>query len=307
MKGVDGLQYREAMEELAHCLPRNVGRVLIQQPEGSVREIRIRAGQKTAVHTSEGVRKCMGEPAPHQVQQIAEALCEHALYARAEEQRSGFVTLRGGHRMGLCGRVLLQGQSVRALREISSLCIRVAGQWRGAADRLMPHLTDANGRVNSLLIIGLPGTGKTTMLRDACRRLSEMGCRVGVVDERSEIAAMSGGEAQMDVGPNTDVLDGCCKEAGLRWMLRAMCPDVLVTDELGGACDAQAVMEAVNAGVSVISTLHGRDIQKAAGRGTLAHLVQNRAFDRYVLLTEDAVGCVGTVYDEQLRQMESTF
>ena len=194
---------------------------------------------------------------------------------------------------------------MRALRDISSLCLRVAGQWRGAADALMPHLWDEQGRVRSLLIVGLPGMGKTTMLRDACRRLSERGARMCVVDERSEIAAMSGGVPQLDVGPNTDVLDGCAKEAGLRWMLRAMSPQALVTDELGGTMDAQAVLDAARSGVSVLATLHGRDLQAALSRGILYHLAQNRVFDRYALLDENEVGCVRAVCDEQLRPLEA--
>jgi len=295
---------RQSMEELAHCLPRAVARTLLQLPEGSVREIRIRAGEKTIIHTTEGAQACGQEPTPQQVGQMAEALCEHALYARVEEQRSGFVTLRGGHRMGMCGRVLVQGQSVRALREISSLCIRIAGQWRGAADRLMPLLRDDGGRPLSTLIVGMPGAGKTTMLRDALRRLSEAGIRVGVVDERSEIAAMSAGEAQLEVGPNTDVLDGCCKEAGLRWMLRSMSPDVLATDELGTAMDVQAVQDCIAAGVSVLTTLHGRDVQPPPTRGILSQLVLHRSFDRYVLLSEKQVGQIAAVYDGQLHPME---
>lgn len=294
------MDQREALEELVRSLPRGLARMILQQPEGSVREIRIRSGQRVMIHTSAGVKPCPLEPAPQQVQQMAEALCEHALYARAEEQRSGFVTLRGGHRMGLCGRVILQGQSVRALREISSLCIRLAGQWRGAADRLLPVLLDENGRTRSTLIVGLPGSGKTTMLRDACRRLSEAGQRVGIVDERSEIAAMSGGEPQLQVGPNTDVLDGCCKEAGLRWLLRSMSPDVLATDELGSIGDAQALEEAAAAGVSVLSTLHGRCLQPAPTRGLLAHLLLHRVFERYVLLDAAEVGVPAAVFDEQL-------
>lgn len=295
---------RQSLEELAHCLPRPVARTLLQLPEGSVQEIRIRVGEKTVIRTLEESKTCGLEPTPQQVGQMAEALCEHALYARVEEQRSGFVTLRGGHRMGLCGRVLLQGQSVRALREISSLCIRIAGQWRGAADRLLPLLTDETGRVMSTLIVGMPGSGKTTMLRDACLRLSERGFRMGVVDERSEIAAMSSGEAQLAVGPNTDVLDGCCKEAGLRWMLRSMSPDVLVTDELGTATDAQAALDCLSAGVAVLSTLHGRQVQPPPTRGVLAQLTLHRAFDRYVLLDEKQVGVIAGVYDSQLRPME---
>ena len=297
------MNWQETIGFLGGCMPRPVGRLLAHQAEGSVREIRIRAGSKVRVLTDKGEISSACEPTQPQVEQMAEALCEHALYARAEEQRQGFVTLRGGHRMGLCGRVIAQGQSVRALRDISSLCLRVAGQWRGAADGLMPHLMDEQGRVRSTLIIGMPGMGKTTMLRDACRRLSEQGAHMCVADERSEIAAMCGGVAQLDVGPNTDVLDGCAKEAGLRWLLRAMSPDALVTDELGGALDAQAVLDAARSGVSVLATLHGRDLETAIARGALYHLAQSRAFERYALLDSRQVGCLKAVYDEQLRPL----
>lgn len=297
------MTWQDTLGFLAGCMPKPVGRVLMQQPEGTVREIRVRAGGRPRVLTACGEAVCGVTLTQPQVEQTAEALCEHALYARAEEQRQGFVTLRGGHRMGLCGRVVTQGQSVRALRDISSLCLRVAGQWRGAADALAPHLRDGQGRVRSTLIVGLPGMGKTTMLRDACRRLSEQGVRMAVADERSEIAAMCDGVAQLDVGPNTDVLDGCGKEAGMRWLLRAMSPQALVTDELGGAADAQAVLDAARSGVSVLATLHGRELETALTRGMLYHLVQNRAFERYVLLDEQEVGRVRAVCDEQLRPL----
>ena len=297
------MTWQETIGFFAGCMPKNIGKALINQPEGSVREIRIRAGGKPSLLTRRGELACAGTLSQQQVAQTAEALCEHALYARAEEQRQGFVTLRGGHRMGLCGRVVAQGQTVRALREISSLCIRVAGQWRGAADEVLQQLVDEDGRVRSALIIGMPGMGKTTMLRDACRALSEAGVHMCVVDERSEIAAMCGGVAQLDVGPNTDVLDGCSKESGMRWMLRAMSPEVLVTDELGSPLDAQAVQDAARCGVSVLATLHGRDLETALSRGMMYQLARERVFERYVLLDAHEVGRIAYVCDEQLRPL----
>lgn len=298
------MEWQETVDFLAGCMPRAMARALHAQADNSVREIRVRAGGQACMLTSEGEKSCMQTMSQQQVAQMAEALCEHALYARAEEQRQGYVTLRGGHRMGLCGRVITQGQSVRALREISSLCIRVAGQWKGAADRLLPHLVDETGRVRSALMIGLPGMGKTTILRDACRTLSLQGSHVCVVDERSELAAMCAGVPQLDVGPNTDVLDGCCKETGMRWMLRAMSPGVLVTDELGGPMDAQAVMDAVRCGVSVIASLHGRDLESALARGGLYQLAQSRVFERYAVLDDHQVGSIRLICDEQLRPIE---
>ncbi|MBQ7867301.1 MAG: Flp pilus assembly complex ATPase component TadA [Clostridia bacterium] len=286
-------------------MPKSIGRALASQQEGTVREIRMRAGGRGSLLTHKGELVCTGLMSQGQIAQTAEALCDHALYARAEEQRQGFVTLRGGHRMGLCGRVITQGQSVRALREISSICVRVAGQWHGAADELLPHMIDEDGRVRSTLVIGMPGMGKTTMLRDACRRLSEAGIHMCVVDERSEIAAMCAGVAQLEVGPNTDVLDGCCKEAGMRWMLRAMSPDVLVTDELGSTLDVQAVQEAARSGVAVMATLHGRDMETALSRGMLYQLVRDRIFERYALLDTRQVGRIVSICDEQLRPLAS--
>lgn len=278
------MEWQESIRFLAACLPKPVVRALMEQPEGVVREIRIRAGGRAVLCTAAGALECTGVISPERVAQIAEALSDHALYARAEEQRQGFVTLRGGHRMGICGRVIAHGQTVRAVREISSLCIRLAGQWYGAAEALYPHLISEEGNPRSLLVVGMPGTGKTTMLRDACRFLSETGVQMCVLDERSEIAAVSGGRPQLDVGPNTDVLDGCCKEAGLRWLVRSMSPQVLVTDELSGTMDVQAVLDARASGVAVMASLHGRELTQALSRGPLCQLQQQRAFDRYVLL-----------------------
>ncbi len=295
------MNWHETIAFLTHCLPKAAARPLNALPEGSLREIRVRAGQPIRLLTCQGEKLCLCEPTPQQVAQMAEALCEHALYARAEEQRGGFVTLRGGHRMGLCGRVICQGQMVRALREISSFCIRIAGQWRGAADGLLPHLTDEHGRCRSVLIVGLPGMGKTTLLRDSLRRLSEAGRRVCVVDERSEIAAMCDGLPQLEVGPCTDVLDGCGKEAGFRWLLRSLSPEVLATDELSSLSDAQAVLEAIHSGVSVLATVHGRELDSVRSRSALYPLVRSQAFDRYAVLDPRETGKLAGVFDRDFQ------
>lgn len=299
------MNWYETIAFFTHCLPKAAARPLNALPEGSLREIRVRAGQSIRLSTRQGETICPCEPTPQQVAQMAEALCEHALYARAEEQRSGFVTLRGGHRMGLCGRVICQGQSIRALRDISSFCIRIAGQWRGAADGLIGQLTDENGFCRSTLIVGLPGMGKTTLLRDSLRRLSEAGRRVCVVDERSEIAAMCDGLPQLEVGPCTDVLDGCGKEAGLRWLLRSLSPEVLVTDELSDTLDAQAALEAIRSGVSMLATVHGRDLDSVCGRNTLYPLIRDRAFERYAVLDVHEVGKLAVIYDRDFQPVVS--
>lgn len=297
------MDWRETKEFFALCLPKGVSRALSDINEGELSELRVRAGQPVRLITASGSRELNVIPNAEQVAQWAESLCEHALYARSEESRQGYVTLRGGHRMGLCGRVLLQGMSVRALREISSLCIRVAGQWAGASDCIMPHIISASGRIRSIMVVGAPGSGKTTILRDCCRQISDMGARVCVADERSELAAMYRGLPQLDVGANTDVLDGCPKETALRWLLRAMSPDCLVTDELSQHADAQAALEAAQSGVAILASAHGESVERALERSCLYFLRQRHAFELYALLDAKAPGRVKALYDEGLQPL----
>ncbi len=299
------MTWQETVNFFSLCLPKNLGKAIGALPAGELREIRVRAGRPAQLMVGRE-EKTIGAlvPSPEQVNAIAESLSEHALYARAEETRQGFVTLRGGHRMGLCGRVIAQGGTVRSLREISSLCIRVAGQWTGTADPLAARLKSDAGRPQSLLVIGLPGTGKTTLLRDACRQLSDGGLRMCVSDERSELAAVYRGMPQLDVGRNTDILDGAGKELGLRWLLRAMAPDALVTDEIGGLADAQAVLEAAQSGVGVLTSVHGRDIESVMDRGALYHLMRRHVFSLFAVMDETRTGTVAALYDGRMQPLQ---
>lgn len=300
------MTWPETVQFLSSCLPSPIGAALRAYAPGEVYELRVRAGRPTVLLTSRGSAACGFTPSAGQVSQMAESLSEHALYARAEESRQGYVTLRGGHRMGLCGRVIAAGMTVRALRDVGSLCVRVAGQWPGAADELAPLVTGPDGRVHSTLLIGLPGSGKTTMLRDLCRQLSDGGLRVGMVDERSELAACAQGVPQLDVGTNTDVLDGCCKEVGLRWLLRSMNPQCLVTDELMGVADAQAAQAAIQQGVPVLASLHAASVEEAARQSAVYALAQRQSFALYAVLSQDAVGRLEAVYDASLRPVWPT-
>ncbi len=286
------MDWKEAAAYLGACLPEKLALAL--QTAGPLREIRIRADQLVSLKTERGMQQTNYIPNGEQVTEMAEALCEHALYARAEEMRQGFVTLKGGHRMGLCGRVLTQGSQVRALRDIASLCIRIAGEYPGSADEVIPRLYP-DGMLVSTLVIGAPGAGKTTLLRDICRQLSEGdGQREPVtaclIDERGELAACVHGVPQLKVGRNTDVLDGCPKSVGMQWLLRSMAPGCLVTDELGGEEDALAVLEAVRCGVPVITSVHGQSIDQVLERPALGALMREKVFGLYVILDRTVPG-----------------
>jgi stage III sporulation protein AA len=246
---------------------------------------------------------CEGQPVACTEDEWAAAVrlvTQCSVYALERELSAGFITLPGGHRVGLVGRAVLDGNEVRTQTELSSMNYRVARQIVGVADRLMPYVLSADrARVLNTLILSGPGLGKTTLLRDIARQLSTgWGCdgrsgegigimagfKVGIVDERSEIAACNQGVLQNELGPRADVIDGCPKAAGIMMMIRSMSPDVVVTDEVGRQEDANALEEASRCGVAVIATAHALDQEDAARRPVLRDVMARGAFDRVVVL-----------------------
>lgn len=235
-----------------------------------------------------------------------------SVYAFEEELRLGFLTLPGGHRVGLAGRGVIRDGRLSLLRDLSSCNIRLAREVRGAADSVLPQLVQA-GRLLSTLICSPPRSGKTTLLRDLCRQISQgrpeiglPGRRVVLIDERSELAAMVNGQPQAEIGPRTDVLDGVPKAQGLMMAIRALSPEVVVSDELGRPEDTEAVLEALRAGVAVLTSAHAADVHDVASRPSTAPLLRAGAFQRLVLLSRArGPGTVEAVLDGEGRPLPS--
>ena len=288
------MTWEETKAFLSPCFPQEVRDEMELLLPGELREIRVRSGQPTAFITASRTALLSWQPDPRQVEALAEALSGHSLYARADETRQGYITLRGGHRMGLCGHVSGSG----ALADIGSLCIRIAGQWPGCADLLLP-LCREGGVAQSLLLIGPPGSGKTTLLRDLARQLSagNGAMQTAVIDERGELAACVHGVPQLDIGCTADVLDGLSKPAAVAWLIRAMAPQLLVTDELSGPEDASAVLDAMACGAAVLTSVHGVGLREVAARPALAGLMARRVFAHYVVLSGEGGGRVSAVHD----------
>ncbi len=241
---------------------------------------------------------------PEIIRASVEIMTRSSIYAWEDELRNGFLTLRGGHRVGLAGKVVLEGGSIKTVRNISSLNVRIAREIKGVGRKLLPYLIEKS-IVQSTLIISPPQAGKTTLLRDLIRLLSTggpesglAGLNVGVVDERSELAGCWEGIPQNDLGPRTDVLDCCPKSQGMVMLIRAMSPQVIVTDELGRREDITALEEAVNGGVTVITTVHGQDEQDIKRKPVLRELLGTGVFRRGVVLSRRlGVGTVERVWD----------
>ncbi|MCE5287351.1 MAG: stage III sporulation protein AA [Pelosinus sp.] len=226
-------------------------------------------------------------------------ICKNSRYAVEEELRLGFITIKGGHRVGLCGQIALEQSRIKTFKHISGMNIRLAREVKGCSQKVLSYLFE-NNQIVSTLIISPPRCGKTTLLRDIIRNISKgieclgvKGLQVGIVDERSEVAACQNGVPTVDLGPRVDVLDACPKASGMLMLIRSMGPEVLATDELGRQEDAIAVQEALHAGVSVIATVHGKDEKEIKERPYIGDLVKNHYFQRYIIL--DNTPKVGTV------------
>ena len=219
-------------------------------------------------------------------------ICHYSLYAFEDELRQGFITVPGGHRVGIAGQVVLEGKdSVRTIKNISCINIRISHQIRGVADKVLPFIYK-NGYLRNTLIISPPGCGKTTLLRDMIRQISDgnnygEGMCVGVVDERSEIAGSYQGIPQNDIGMRTDVLDACPKALGMMLLLRSMSPQVIAIDELGGEEDIQALHMAASCGSRIVATVHGADIQDVVRRFGERGEGLKQLFDCYLILAKE--------------------
>ena len=299
------------MANVLHMLPAELTQLLGLLP-GSVvdklEEIRVREGRPLEI-AYEGGFGFAGKdgrlhstpdeayrPTSELCRKLLERITNHSLYAMEEELKRGYITVAGGHRIGLAGRTVLEAGSVRGLRDIGGFNIRIARDIAGASAELLPKLLDPlKQSVRSALLLAPPQQGKTTTIRDLSRAVSYgrwghpdaarwRARKVGIVDERSEIAACVKGVPTFDVGPRTDVMDACPKAEGMMMMLRSMSPELLVADEIGRPEDGEAIREAANAGVAVIATAHACDIGEARSRPVLRRLLDEGAFEAVVEL-----------------------
>ncbi len=231
-----------------------------------------------------------GDVLSGELELMVELASRASLHTVLPQLRQGFLTLRGGHRLGICGSVRLRDGQIHAIDPLSALNLRLARQVRGAGERLIPRLCPG-GRFRSTLILAPPGAGKTTLLRDVVRCLSDgVGCRphrVSLADERGEVAALYRGRPQLDVGVRTDVMEGCPKAQALMLLLRGMNPQVLCADEITSPEDVKAMACAAGCGVELLCTAHGWERTDLERRGLYRDLMEQGIFHSLVTIRMD--------------------
>ncbi|MCL2003808.1 MAG: stage III sporulation protein AB [Oscillospiraceae bacterium] len=274
----------QPFETAVRALPQRLRAAAMALPESvraNAEEVRLRAEQPLTVHAP-SAHAAGATVDADDLAKTLESVSHGSLHTVLDVLRHGFIPLPGGHRLGVCGSAAMRDGGIAHIRDISSLCIRIAREKKGIADKLLPALL-VSGRLPNTLIISPPGAGKTTLLRDLVRAASNGGSRVSVADERGEVAACYNGLPQLDVGRNTDVMTGVSKAAAAMMLLRGMAPQILALDEITAPEDAAVLTACAGCGVTVLSTAHASGTEDLRRRPVYRGLLD--VFDRLVSIT----------------------
>lgn len=291
------------LKEIIDVLPNDVNSLIKGRSDANMlQEIRLRVNRPICMQIGNKEVVTSYITNMEEIKFIVQRISNYSIYAFEEEIRQGYITIKGGHRVGLSGNCVMENESVKTIKNISSINIRVCRQVIGCGKKLIPFILEGNDVLNTI-IISPPKCGKTTILRDISRILSNgylniPGKKISVVDERSEIAACYMGVPQLDIGIRSDVYDNCIKSEGIIMAIRALSPEVIICDEIGTEKDMYSIIQAINSGVNVITTIHGFGVEDLFKRKVFSNIIDNKVFSRAIVLSNrKGISTIESVYD----------
>ena len=308
---MEDMKKKNQKKQIIRVLSESVQKIIEQERMdfSELQEIRLRIGQPVTVlyqneelilPTMYSEKKRLGK---QEMKETIEHISNYSLYAYEHELKQGFITIEGGHRVGMAGQVIMEGGKIKNMKYISSINIRVSHEVLDCANKIFPYIT-YNKQMYHTLIISPPRCGKTTLLRDVIRQISDgnrwiKGCTVGVVDERSELGGCYLGVIQNNLGMRTDILDMCPKADGMIMLIRSMAPQVVAVDEIGAKEDVHAIEYAMHCGCKMLATAHGDSMEEICKKPIFEKLIREKRFERYVILSNRyRLGGIEAVYDE---------
>ena len=308
---MEDMKKKNQKKQIIRVLSESVQKIIEQERMdfSELQEIRLRIGQPVTVlyqneelilPTMYSEKKRLGK---QEMKETIEHISNYSLYAYEHELKQGFITIEGGHRVGMAGQVIMEGGKIKNMKYISSINIRVSHEVLDCANKIFPYIT-YNKQMYHTLIISPPRCGKTTLLRDVIRQISDgnrwiKGCTVGVVDERSELGGCYLGVKQNNLGMRTDILDRCPKADGMIMLIRSMAPQVVAVDEIGAKEDVHAIEYAMHCGCKMLATAHGDYMEEICKKPIFEKLIREKRFERYVILSNRyRLGGIEAVYDE---------
>ncbi|MEL7596772.1 MAG: stage III sporulation protein AA [Clostridiaceae bacterium] len=294
-------------KEIFYILPESIRTILESMKSlENMQEVRIKVNKPLQVYLGKNEIVTEYIITEEDINIILKRMSNYSIYAFEEEIKNGYITIKGGHRVGICGSCVIDNNRVKTIKNIASLNIRICREVIGCADKIMPYIVDGEKVLNTI-VISPPKCGKTTLIRDIARNFSNgfkvgyvkvSGKKVCIIDERSEIGGCSNGIPQMNVGIRTDVLDSCLKSMGIMMAIRSMSPDVIICDEIGTHKDMESILAAMNSGVNLITTIHGFGIEDLYKRSVFKEILDNDVFDRAIILSASKeVGKIEYIYD----------
>lgn len=295
------------MEYILKCLPTQIAKLILEHNIQKLEEIRIRANKPVILKLRQVEIVLNYTITTNEIIGILQNICNNSIYTYQNQICNGFITLPGGNRVGIAGNVVIKDGQVSNISYIYSLNFRISHQINGASDNILKYVLDTeNNTIYNTLIVSPPGAGKTTIIRDLAKRISNgineinfRGLDVSIIDERGEIAAMTKGIIFNDVGIRTDVLDNVPKSMGIRMAVRSMAPKVIIADEIGNKDDVNIINYAICSGVKCIFTAHGSDMEDLLKNNEINKIINLQLFSKIIFLDEKQKGKIKNVVNIQ--------